>query len=71
MYGIINQKGVHLYSFMNKWSKFDVSTNKLEKKHFKNDLTEDEISDDDFRSFKRVCRKMKMKTLEEYHDLFS
>ena len=67
---LLTRKGVYPYSFMNKWSKFDVSTNKLEKKHFKNDLTGDEISDDDFRFFKQVCREMKIKTLGEYHDLY-
>src|ERR1051325_2865351 len=65
---LLTRKGV--YSFMNMWSKCDVSTSKLKKKHLKNDLTGDEISDDDFRFFKKVSRKMKFKTLREYHDLY-
>ena len=55
---------------MNKWSKFDVSTKKLEKKYFTNDLTGDEISDDDFKFYKKVSRKLNIKTLGEYHDLY-
>src|SRR2546426_4978768 len=67
---LLTRKGIYPYSYMNKWNKFDVSTKKLEMKHFRNDLTGDEISDEDFKFFKKVCKKLKIKTLGEYHDIY-
>src|SRR3989454_192059 len=67
---LLTRKGIYPYSYMNKWGKFDVSTKKLERKHFRNDLTGDEISDEDFKFYKTVCKKLKIKTLGEYHDLY-
>src|SRR5207244_10022543 len=67
---LLTRKGTYPYSYMNKWSKFDVSTKKLEMKHFRNDLTGDEISGEDLKFFKKVCKKLKIKTLGEYHDIY-
>src|SRR3989454_286052 len=58
---LLTRKGIYPYSYMNKWSKFDVPTKKLENKHFRNDLTGDEISDKDFMFYKKVCKKLKIK----------
>ena len=66
---LLTRKGTYPYSYTNKWSKFDVSTNKLERNHFRNDLTGDEISED-FKFYKKVCKKLKIRTLGEYHDLY-
>src|SRR5437870_7008750 len=67
---LLTRNGIYPYSYMNKWSKFDVSTTKLERKHLRNDLTGDEISDKDFKSYKTVRKRLKIKTLGEYHDLY-
>ena len=67
---LLTRKGVYPYSFMNSWKKFEVSTKELQKEHFTNDLTGDEISDDNFKFYKKVCKKLKIKTLGEYHDLY-
>jgi len=67
---MMTRKGVYPYSYMNKWSKFDVNPKKLKLKHFTNDLTGEKISDDDFQFFGDVCQKFNIKNLGEYHDLY-
>src|SRR5207244_12290213 len=67
---LLNRNGIYPYSYMNEWIKFDVSTEKLEKEHFRNDLTGDEISEVDFEFYKTVCAELEVKTLGEYHDLY-
>jgi DNA polymerase type B, organellar and viral len=67
---LLTQKGVYPYSFLNKWEKFDILTNDLKKEDFKNDLTGDEITDEDFKFYNEVCSLMNIQTLGEYHDLY-
>jgi hypothetical protein len=67
---LLTQKGIYPYSFMNKWSKFNVLTKDLKKEHFRNDLTGDEIKDKDFDFYNAVCDTINIKTLGDYHDLY-
>ena len=67
---MMTRKGVYPYKYMNKWSKFNVNPKKLKQKHFTNDLTGENISNDDFKFFGRVCQKFNIKNLGEYHDLY-
>src|SRR5206468_4520462 len=68
--GLLTRKGVYSYTYMDSWEKFDIPTKKLRKKDFRNDLTGDEISDDDYLFYKLVCKQLKLKTLRDYHDLY-
>ena len=67
---LLTRKGVYPYSYIDSWKKFDVHTKKLQKKHFTNDLTGDEISDSDYSFYKRVCKQLNLKTVRDYHDLY-
>src|SRR5437867_1001934 len=67
---LLTRKGVYPYSYMDSWKKFVVSTQKLQKQDFRNDLTGEEISDDNYSFYKLVCKKLKLKTLRDYHDLY-
>src|SRR5271163_4427875 len=55
---------------MSSFRKFDVDPNRLEPRHFRNDLTGDDISEDDFNFYHEVCNKFNIKNLGEYHDLY-
>src|SRR6266536_194432 len=67
---LITRKGIYPYSYMNKWSKFDVEPSKLKRKHFTNDLTGEKITKNDHKFFKKVCDEFNIKNLGEYHDLY-
>jgi hypothetical protein len=65
----MTRKGVYPYSYMSSLKKFDVNPKKFNRKHFTNDLTRDEITEDDFKFFTEVCKKFNVKNMGEYHDL--
>ena len=67
---MMTRKGVYPYSYMSSFRKFHVDPNKLETRHFKNDLTGEDISDVDFKFYQEVCDKFNIKNLGEYHDLY-
>src|SRR2546425_3849684 len=67
---LLTRKGVYPYSYIDSWKKFGVSTEKLLKQDFRNDLTGEEISDEDYSFYKLVCKKLKLNTLRDYHDLY-
>jgi len=67
---LLTRKGIYPYSFMDNWDKFNVPTEDLEKKHFTNDLTGDEITDEDFQFYHTIRSTFNIKTLGEYHDLY-
>jgi hypothetical protein len=67
---LLTRKGVYPYNYMDSWEKFDVSTKELKKEHFTNDLTGDEITDENFKFYKKVCKELKIETLGEYHDIY-
>ena len=52
---IMTRKGIYPYTFMNGYDKFDVDPRSLSKNDFTNDLTNEEISDADFRFYLEVC----------------
>jgi hypothetical protein len=67
---LLKQKGIYPYSFMDHWDKFDVLTKDLKKEHFTNDLAGEEIKDNEFEFYNKVCNELHLKTLGEYHDLY-
>src|SRR6266581_4500141 len=60
---IMTRKGVYPYSFLESWKKFKSKVKNLTIKDFKNDLTGDDISEEDFEYFKFVCKQFNIKTL--------
>ena len=46
---------------MDCWDKFDVAPETLKKIDFRNDLTGDDISDEDFQFYSEVCNKFNIK----------
>ena len=50
--------------------KFDVNVEKLKLEYFKNALTGEDITVKDFKFFESVCKRIDIKTLDEYHDLY-
>ena len=67
---LLTRKGVYPYSFMDGYNKFDIDPFTLTKSDFRNDLTDEDISDCDYEFYKEICRKFDIKTLGEYHDLY-
>jgi len=67
---LMTRKGVYPYSFMDDWKKFKVNVTELCIEDFKNDLTGDEISIEDFDFYKSICKRFNIKTLDDYHDLY-
>src|SRR6266581_2206567 len=60
---MMTRKGVYPYSFLESWKKFKSKVKNLTIKDFKNDLTGDDISEEDFEYFKFVCKQFNIKTL--------
>lgn len=60
---IMTRKGVYPYSFVDSWKKFIVNIKKLKIEDFKNDLTGDNISKEDFEFLKNICEKFNIKTV--------
>ena len=67
---LMTRKGIYPYSFMDGFDKFDIDPLTLSKSDFRNDLTEEDISDVDYEFYKDICKKFAIKTLGEYHDLY-
>src|SRR5882757_11065490 len=67
---LMTRKGVYPYSYMNDWKKFDIHVSKLCMEDFRNDLTGDDITIEDFSFFKSICKQFNIKTLGAYHDLY-
>ncbi len=70
MIDVITRKGVYPYSYISSFSKFDKRITNLKPKHFKNDLTGEEISESDYKFFLDVCDQFNITTIGEYHDLY-
>ena len=64
---IKTREGIYSYSFMDSYDKFDIDPLTLTKLNFRNDLTGEDISDDDFEFYKD---SFDIKTSGEYHDLY-
>jgi hypothetical protein len=67
---IMTRKGIYPYSFMDSYEKFEIDPRNLKKEHFYNDLTKEEVKEEDFKFFLDVCNKFNIKNLGEYHDLY-
>ena len=67
---LMTRKGIYPYSYMDCWDKFDVTPETLTKIDFRNDLTGDDITDEDFEFYSEVCNKFNIKSLGEHHDLY-
>ena len=60
---IMIRKGIYPYSYMSSFKKFEVHPSKLRQRRFKNDLTGEDISEDDFKFYRKVCDKFNIKNL--------
>ena len=67
---LMTRKGIYPYSFMDSYDKFDIDPLTLTKLNFRNDLTGEDIGDEDFEFYKEICNRFNIKTLGEYHDLY-
>jgi hypothetical protein len=63
------RKGVCPYAYLDSWARFD-ETEPPPKAAFFNDLTGEELPDDDYQHFLNVWNKFGIKTLGEYNDLY-
>ena len=68
---LMTRKGIYPCSFMDGYDKFDIDPFTLTKSDFKNDLTGEETSDCEYEFYGGICKKFDIKTLGEYHDLYS
>ena len=63
------RKGFYLYEYMDGWERFDEE--QLQKKSdFYSNLTDEKISEIDYRDAEKVFNKFNIKNLGEYHDLY-
>ena len=66
---LLLRKGVYHYEYMDNWERFD-ETSLPDKKSFYSSLNMENIDDIDYRNGNNVFKKFKLKSLEEYHDLY-
>ena len=66
---LLCQKGVYPYSYMKTFEVFEESS-LPSKEAFRNDLTGDDISEEDYDFAQQVWSTMSCKTLGEYHDIY-
>ena len=62
-------KGIYPYEYMDCWKRFD-KTSLLDKEAFYSSLNMENIADTDYRHATRVFKKLKLKSLAQYHDLY-
>ena len=63
------RKGVYHYEYMDNWERFD-ETSLLNKESFYSNLNIENIDDIDYRHANKVFKKIKLKNLKKYHDLY-
>ena len=66
---LLKEKGVFPYDYMDSFSKFD-DTKLPSKEDFYRQLTDDNISDDDYSRAQNVWNTFNLKNMGEYHDLY-
>ena len=66
---LLLRKGVHPYEYMGSWERFD-EISLLDKKAFYNELNFEDITDKDYIHAQKVFKELKIKNLDEYHDLY-
>ena len=60
---LLTRKGVYPYSFMDGYNKFDIDPFTLTKSDFRNDLTDEDISDCDYEFYKEICKNFDYKNI--------
>ena len=66
---LLLRKGVYSYEYMDNWEKFD-ETSLPNKDSFYSSLNMENIDDIDYRHGNNVFKRIKLKNLGEYHDLY-
>ena len=66
---LLLRKGVYPYEYMDNWERFD-ETSLPDKESLFSSLNMENINDIDYRYGKNVFKKIKLKNLVEYHDLY-
>ena len=66
---LLLRKGVYLYKYMDNWERFH-ETSLPNKESFYSNLNMENIDDNDYRHGDNVFKKLKLKNLGEYHDLY-
>ena len=66
--GLVKQKGFYPYEHMSNFQKFKEELPSKEK--FYNSLTDRTISDKEYENALNVWKKLEMKTMKDYHDLY-
>ena len=68
-FNLMKRKGVYPYDYMDSFSKFN-DTELPEREEFYSLLTDNNISEDDYRHAKDVWNTFNLKNMGEYHDLY-
>ena len=68
-FGLVKRKGVYPYDYMDSFSKFN-DTELLQREEFYSLLTNENISEDDYKHAKYVWNTFNLKNMGEYHDLY-
>ena len=68
-FNLMNRKGVYPYDYMDSFSKFN-DTELPQREEFYSLLTNDNISEDDYKHAKDVWNTFNLKNMGEYHDLY-
>ena len=68
-FGLVKRKGVYPYDYMDSFSKFN-DTELPQIEEFYSLLTDNNISEDDYKHAKDVWNKFNLKNMGEYHDLY-
>ena len=66
---LLVRKGVYPYEYMDNWERFD-ETSLPNKESFYSSLNMENIDDIDYRHGNNIFKKIKLKNLGEYHDLY-
>ena len=66
---LLTEKGVHPYGYCNDFKKIN-DTELPDKKHFYSRLSEEDISDADYKRANLIWKHFNIKNLGEYHDLY-
>ena len=66
---LLLRKGVYPYEYMDNWERFD-ETSLPNKESFYSNLNMENIDDIDYRHGNNVFKRLKLKNLGEYHDLY-
>ena len=66
---LLLRKGVYPYSYMDSWTRFS-ETSLPPQEAFFSELTQEHISDDDYRHAQKVWNTFQCKTLKNFHDLY-